>query len=260
MKAHVSLLATGILVISITAQTTLFDPVPFTSNQCLQDPDALFHVGWKYPDGYQILGGVPFHIPVGEPNFWIASEDATVLGVRLSHTGVVAVHTLINCAWGAAGESLARLELYGSDGTTYVKELMTNFDIRDFDGLGTPYANEINGTGTIEVFNTDDGQRLDKQRIELPRALRNQKLVGLRLIDSGADQVQRVFIVGITLEAVTGGAAGSTDETTAAAVPASSKRIGSEEASLPRYVHPCGEQNAMGSWQTIERKCEVVGW
>ena len=61
----------------------------------------------------------------------------------------------------------------------------------------------INGTTTINVFNNgSSGQRLDKQLFVLPAAFASETLTEIKLIDTGATNVQRIFLAGVTVQTV----------------------------------------------------------
>jgi tetrahydromethanopterin S-methyltransferase subunit C len=50
------------------------------------------------------------------------------------------------------------------------------------------------------VFDNGLGQRVDRQEFVLPASFANDTLVSVRFDDYGADNVQRVFLAGLTLE------------------------------------------------------------
>lgn len=157
-----------------------------------------------FPTGSQTLGGVPFGIATTTNNIWYsryASGGTTrTLSLEVNQAGVTTVHTLINTIWGQQGpQCYAWIEFFGTGGAYYRKDLVGNIDIRDYN-QGS-WTNYINGTTTTQVFNSGN-QRLDKQTIGLPAAFSNQTLTQIALTDAGANDFQRTFISGITLEAV----------------------------------------------------------
>ncbi len=163
--------------------------------------------GNTFPTGQQTLGGIPFDIPESGDNYWNShfSEDGILdtgsnpksIDIQVNRFGVSEVHTLINTLGGQAGNSYACLEFFGSDGAYYKKDLYGNSDIRDFNQ--GRWTNIINNTTTIKVFDNSQGQRLDKQMIELPIAFLDEELSMIRLTDNGRDNFQRVFLAGITV-------------------------------------------------------------
>ncbi len=161
--------------------------------------------GELYPTGNILLGGVLFSIPPSTGlNAWHAKDvlgkNPRVLGVPVNVANVTSVHALINSWWGVPGPgSLATVEFYGCNGAFYSKPLVGNVDIRDhFNGS---FTNLINGTTTVEVFG--NGQvRMDKVRFDLPAAFLDEKLELIRIVDTGAEAVQRVWLAGLTVEAV----------------------------------------------------------
>ena len=70
-----------------------------------------------------------------------------------------------------------------------------------------PRTNSINGTSTVEVFNNNQGQRLDMQSYTLPAGFASETLTSIVLADNGGDQFQRVFVTGLTVLTPTPGAA-----------------------------------------------------
>ncbi|MDX2036905.1 MAG: PEP-CTERM sorting domain-containing protein [Isosphaeraceae bacterium] len=168
----------------------------------------------EYPSGTGVdLGGVPFDIPSVGPNTWFATfasggTSASVSKtIPIGMTGVTGVHTLINTLWGRAGTpSLASLTFTYDDGSTFVKPLVGDSDIRDY--YQNVFTNTINNTTTFRVFFTDtDGPagpnryRLDKQFVDLA-AFSSKTLVSMRLNDFGNELVQRTFISGLTVQTV----------------------------------------------------------
>lgn len=163
-----------------------------------------------YPEGDVTLGGVPFAIPAGGDNVWNASvaggSNPRTLSVAVGVFGVEKVHTLINTWWGETGPgTLASIRFLGTGGLDHTVALDGNSDIRDF--LDSSFSNAINGTTTTEVFSAGAGRgnavRLDKQTFALPATFQLETLLAIELIDAGADQVQRMFLAGATVETAT---------------------------------------------------------
>ena len=186
---------------SAQSTTTLsYQPINFSAfhNFRYQNLEA------AYPEGSVTLGGVPFQISAGGNNSWVASEpenpgltNPKTLTVNVGVAGATEVHTLINTIWGRGGTpSLAGIEFFGSGGGYFKKELIGNEDIRDY--LQGAFTNSINNTTTTEVFNVS-GRRLDKQRISLPAEFAGQTLDRIVVTDTGAQNVQRLLVAGITV-------------------------------------------------------------
>jgi alpha-tubulin suppressor-like RCC1 family protein len=178
-----------------------FVPVDFSAS--FNWSTALQTGGELYPTGNILLGGVLFSIPNSTGlNAWHAKDvpgkNPRVLEVPVDVANVVSVHALINSWWGVPGPgSLATVEFYGCNGAFYAKPLIGNVDIRDHFNGG--FTNLINGTTTVEVFG--NGQvRMDKVRFDLPAAFLNEKLELVRIVDTGAESVQRVWLAGLTVE------------------------------------------------------------
>jgi hypothetical protein len=163
-----------------------------------------------YPSGPAVLlGGVPFDIPSVGNNYFATSAGAgtVTLTVPIGSAGVAGVHTLINTFWGEnVRGTFASLTFTFDDGSSFVKPLDGNVDVRDF--YQNVFTNVINGTTTVNVFTTDnDGSagpapyRLDKQFIDLS-AFADRTLVSMTLTDTGSNGFQRTFLVGVTVEAL----------------------------------------------------------
>lgn len=162
-----------------------------------------------YPSGSPVvLGDVPFDIPSVGNNFIETStfgDTVVALEFPIGLANVAGVHTLINTYWGEIGPgTLASLTFTFDDGSTFVKPLDGNVDIRDC--YQNIFTNAINGTTTANVFTTDvDGSvgpnlyRLEKQFVDLS-AFANKTLVSMTLTDVGATMVQRTMLSGITVQ------------------------------------------------------------
>lgn len=161
-----------------------------------------------FPSGTPVvLACVPFDIPAGVDNYVETSafQGTVALTFPIGLRDVAGVHTLINTYWGESGPGvLASLTFDFDDGSSVVKELDGNADIRDY--YQNFFTNSINGTTTINVVNTDnDGPpgpnsyRLDKQFVDLSD-FADRTLVSMTLTDWGATNVQRTFLCGITVQ------------------------------------------------------------
>src|SRR5262249_36698916 len=184
-----------------------FTPVDFSALQ-----NVRFHAFQPtcaaLPAGDVGLGGVPFHIPtVGNDAWWAflaPGPNPRVLDVPVSVAGAQEVHTLINTTFGLPGpNSYAALEVFGSGGAFYRKELFGNEDVRDF--FVTTWTNWINNTTTTNVALGGNGPfnecRMDKQRVVLPERFLSETLTRVRVIDTGGEFIQNVILSGITVGA-----------------------------------------------------------
>lgn len=172
--------------------------------------------GTTYPTGSQTLGGVPFDISASgtSGNFiWHADnavgDNPRTLTLPVNIYGVTSVHSLINTLWGEKNTgAFAAIEFTGSEGATFTFDLDGNDDIRDYN-FNPIYTTLINGTTTTEVFNNGLGQHLDKVQVDLPAAFATQTLTSIRYVDNGNPFFQRIFVAGVTVNAVPApGAAG----------------------------------------------------
>ena len=156
-----------------------------------------------YPSGPQNFNGVPFTLPSSGVDTWNSNLGVTVMDLAVNVPAPLRLHTLINTLWGQGGPtSYASIELYGSGGAYYRKDLVGNSDIRDY--AANNWTNQINNTTTINAFTSTMCSgiwvRLDQQILDLPAAFLNQRLVRIVFTDSGAGTFQRIFVHGITVE------------------------------------------------------------
>lgn len=159
-----------------------------------------------YPEGMVTLGGIPFNIQnVGGNNAWnaegVSGPQPHVLSIPLNIPNVTEAHTLINTFYGQPGPtSYVTLELFGTGGAYYRKDLIGNVDVRDHFFAGN--TNSINGTSTINVYSSGGGRglenRLDKQQLFLPSAFQGQSLTEFRLTSTGGVGISDASIQGLT--------------------------------------------------------------
>ena len=189
------------IFIDISNASIKYHSIVFSSNEMASSMTRLGN-GSLYPTGEQLLGNIPFTIPTVENNMWCSDigskPNPRYIEINVDKIGVSEVHTIINTFWGQAGpNSYAYIEFIGSGEAYYKVDLVGNIDIRDYNQAS--WTNHINNSTTIEVFNNNKGQRLDKQVFTLPDAFLVQKLNYIRLVDNGSSSFQRVFLFGITV-------------------------------------------------------------
>jgi hypothetical protein len=178
-----------------------YSAIPFGYNGRLQ---SILHAGSGYPCGNLVLKGIPFQIPAAGPNWWHASNasgtNPKILNVDVNIYGASELYTLINLYWGVHGDSTkATVQCVGTKDSFSIA-LFTGRHLRDFDYLGTVYENNIDSGITEEVYNNGAGQRLDRQRLVLPSHFLNDTLKTIRFIDNGNENVQRIFLYGLTVK------------------------------------------------------------
>lgn len=186
------------------AQESQFIPVTFTGNGNIQS--QLPAGGKTLPVGYSTISGVPFQLETTGKNFWCAaleeSPNPIVLTIPVEIEDAECIYTLINCYWGKPHDStMGTIEFIGTNNATHTVKLIANENIRDFDYSPPSFADTINSKYTQEVFNNKDGQRLDLQTFRLPECFSGQKLTSIRITDNGGEDIQRLFLYGITVQA-----------------------------------------------------------
>lgn len=150
--------------------------------------------------------GIPFNLPALGNNAWNANF-ATGGNPRIADftldcpVKVDSVYTLINTYWGEqAPGTMAQIDFVFADNSVYTKHLDGNSDIRDY--INNSWANNINNTTTVNVYSgTASGRpsRLDMQQIAIPAPFNNKHLKQIKVIDNGANGVQRIVLNAITI-------------------------------------------------------------
>jgi hypothetical protein len=156
--------------------------------------------GSTFPTGLQTMDGVPMQFAsANSPQWcWAAASATPTLSVPLKLPRARRVYTVINTMWGQPGPaSYASVTFVGSSGATYAVGLLGNKDVRDFNNA--IWTNLIQGPGTVQIFSNGAGQRLDRQKFDLPSSFAGEDLVEIRFADSGSDGFQRMFVVAITV-------------------------------------------------------------
>lgn len=162
--------------------------------------DRIQNRNGNLPQGNVVLGGVPFAIQSGVNNCWFAEfsggPNPRSVTIPVNVRGVKEIHTLLSTAWGQSGQALVRVEVTGTNGAFFAKDMVGNVDIRDWNEF--TYTNSINGTTTTQVF-TSGTARVDKQVIALPSVFENEEVLSVRVVDSGGVNVSRVYFQGLTV-------------------------------------------------------------
>jgi hypothetical protein len=116
--------------------------------------------------------------------------------------GATGVYTLINTYWGTSGPtSYTAVVFTGSGGAKYTDHLVGNSDIRGWCCVGS-----INGTSTTNVYSEAQSPInwapgfLDMQHIVLPHVFATQTLTSIKVVDSGATDLQRTVLDGVTVQ------------------------------------------------------------
>ena len=153
------------------------------------------------PQGNVVLGGVPFAIQPGVNNCWFAEysggPNPRSMTIPVNVRGVREIHTLLSTAWGQGGpDALVRVEVTGTNGAFFTKDMVGNVDIRDWNNF--IFTNSINGTTTTEVF-TSGTARIDKQVMALPPEFENEDVLSVRVVDTGGVNFSRVYFQGLTV-------------------------------------------------------------
>ncbi len=163
-----------------------------------------------YPEGPVTLGGVFFNIQMeGGLNAWnaevVPGPYPHILSIPLNIPDVTNAFTLINTFYGQPGPtSYITLEFFGTGGAYHRKDLIGNEYVRDhFFGGNT---NLINGTTTVEVYNSGGGQgvesRLDMQSILLPTVFQGNTLTEFRITSTGGLFISDATFQGLTFYTV----------------------------------------------------------
>jgi hypothetical protein len=196
MKQFTFLTCLVLFYLNSFAQSNCFREIPLTNviNYNLASE------GFNTPRGNVILGNVPFQLPIQGNTSWNANvgfgpNPRTVL-IPIQQSGVKNIYSLINTFWGSPSGIHARIILQFSDGTTQIKELQGNSDIRDF--RQNNYTNTINNLTTVNVYNSGS-DRLDMLRISVNDTNTIKVLSSILIEDNGTQGFQRIVLSGLTL-------------------------------------------------------------
>lgn len=208
------LVSTAALLAAAFASTALadFHVIDIDAHRNGGRDNSLLANGGALPVGNQTFGGVPFDMGGGpslsDPWAYYAHIDAGGNVGSVSETfdigvfGVTDVYTLMSTFWGAPGpNSYVAVTFNGSEGASITFNLVGNVDLRDYN-FNPTYTTIINGTTTTEVFNNGQGQHVDRQQFTLPAEFATQTLTNMVLTDTGQPNFQRVFMTGLTVQAI----------------------------------------------------------
>lgn len=162
------------------------------------------------PKGSVDVAGVPITTPASGNDCWNANVSGSGVGtqsltLKVKRYGVKVAHTMINTLWGQSGPtSYATVSFFYAGGVRYDVPLVGNADVRDYNAY--IWTNSINNTTTRTVWNNGQctstiGHRLDMQDITLPLAYVSTRLDSIRFTDTGAQNVQRIVLHALTLDA-----------------------------------------------------------
>ena len=123
--------------------------------------------------------------------------------------GVTSVYALINTDWGTTSQYSTGTTPYAEvifttgGGLTDTVDLIGGNQIRDWNNDGYPNT-------TTSAYTTDNvftqspdslgsSARVDMQQFVLPTAFATQTLQSIQFVDNGSNNVQRIFVTGVTL-------------------------------------------------------------
>ncbi len=197
---------TGNLQITVTANVnrSAFESATSLTNANLQT----YANGGDYPSAPAMLsvGGVDFAlVPEGSaaPSLGILQTGAsgTSFDIPVNIAGATVLNTLINSAYGTAGDTVGTVEVKGTNGADAVFELVEGTNIRDYNNGG--YNNTI-ATGTPSASFGNGQVRLDMQTFTLPSAFATARITDIILTSSGADPQGEPFLAAATVTTASG--------------------------------------------------------
>lgn len=128
-----------------------------------------------------------------------ASSGTATLVVPVNIANVQSVFTMINSYWGNANPNgLLTVTFNATGGVSQSFILVGGVDLRDYN-QNPSFTNTINNTSTRNVWSNTTDQRLDMQRFDLSPAFAGQTLLNITFNDTGATNVQRMFLTGVTV-------------------------------------------------------------
>lgn len=206
-------LTAAALCCTVTVARAQFVPVDLTPHANRTFATTSFPLGYD-ATGNQTFHGVPFTLGGVWEALAAGGDNPRTVAIPVLIPNALGASTLINSYWGAVGvPALSRIVFTFADSSTFIKDLIGDVDIRDFNQ--SAFTNAINGTTTRTAIDNGVGQRLDQQFYDFGTNA-GKTLTEIRLEDFGADGVQRVFLAGATVR--TGGAAAPEPATIALAL------------------------------------------
>ena len=153
--------------------------------------------------GNFVFNGVPFFIQPWATtlNSWSAryasGSNPRSLVLPTTCRIITDFSLFANTYWGFSGTpALLKVEFYNNNQLVYVKDLVGDDDIRDFNN-STSFTSTINNVNTLNYWTSANlSRRLDRINIPLPTPTAVDKIV---IKDFGATSVQRVFVLATTL-------------------------------------------------------------
>ncbi len=153
--------------------------------------------------GNFVFNGVPFFIQPWATtlNAWSAryasGSNPRSLVLPTTCRIITDFSLFANTYWGFSGTpALLNVEFYNNNQLVYVKDLVGDDDIRDFNNSAS-YTSTINNVNTVNYWTSANlNRRLDRINIPLPTPTAVDKIV---INDFGATSVQRVFVLATTL-------------------------------------------------------------
>jgi hypothetical protein len=168
-----------------------------------------------YPFGTQAYDGIPYLIPGNAQgtvnNFWSSEiaagggSGAVSVTVPINVAKVKTVYTLMNTLWGSTQSGLISVTFTGSNGATWTFDPIGNVNVRDYNsgnttnGIACQIPGAVGQSATINAWVNGEGQRLDEQVYELPKAFGTETLVSMTITDSGNTGLQRSFLAAVTV-------------------------------------------------------------
>jgi len=156
--------------------------------------------------GQQIVNSIPYDVVnvTWSGDYASGAKNTTVAVTITQNQGSVSdVYTSINTAWGSPSSfPLAMIEFSGTNNAYAQYPLLANYNMRDWNGPNSTYANNITAPNAIpNVFNwgNSSSSRLDGQHWSLPSTFLGQTLQSVKITDMGAHGVQRVLLEALTV-------------------------------------------------------------
>ncbi|HRE78431.1 MAG TPA: T9SS type B sorting domain-containing protein [Flavobacterium sp.] len=153
--------------------------------------------------GNFVFNGVPFYIHpwANALNSWSARYDSgpnpRSLTLQPDCNIITDFSLFANTYWGSPGmPALLNVEFYNNNQLVYVKDLIGDDDIRDFNNSAA-FTSMINNVNTVNYWTSGNGnRRLDRINIPLPSPMAIDRIV---INDFGDTMVQRVFVLATTV-------------------------------------------------------------
>jgi cytoskeletal protein CcmA (bactofilin family) len=200
--------------------TGTFFPVPIPTGVLNQNLTTWWtgDIYTPYMSGSQTFGGVPFTMQTsaaGMDVIWGTSIGVFSVPSGTTYTntatlntnlyGASTVYTLINSAWGTAGDTTGSVTFNASNGDSYTVNLVEGVNVRDHYVGGSINTVSASYVTTNVIGVAGSGPHLDMQAFALPASFATEILSSIVFQTTGSNGTGIPFLAGATVKAISYG-------------------------------------------------------